>query len=212
MDLLLAILLGFIMSAIGTSLPGLLNMTAAKVGLRDGRKRGVIFSLGATTVVFFQTYIAVSFAIFINSNPDIIDLLQEIGLAIFTILTIYFLFIAKKPVTKEAEETVNVKSKTGRFFLGALLSALNFFPIPFYVFSSITLSTYGYFHLDDHLFIFLFVLGVMVGSFTIFYLYILFFKNSHGNTDFFMRNINYIIGSITGVISIITLFRVINNL
>jgi threonine/homoserine/homoserine lactone efflux protein len=208
MGIILPLLLGIVISALGTSLPGLINMTAAKISLADGRKRAFIFALGATTVVFFQTYIAVSFAKFINSNPDIIDLLQEIGLGIFTVLTAYFLFIAKKPITKTEEETVVVKSKTGRFFLGALLSALNFFPIPYYVFTSITLTTYGYFKIDSHLF----VVGVMIGSFGIFYLYILFFKSIKRKTNFFTDNINYIIGSVTGLVSIITLIRILRNL
>jgi threonine/homoserine/homoserine lactone efflux protein len=211
MGIILPLLLGIVMSALGVVLPGLINMTAAKISVRDGRKRAVIFSLGATTVVFFQTYIAISFAKFINSNPDIIDLLQEIGLGIFTLLTIYFLFIAKKPVTRQEEETVVVKSKTGRFFLGALLSALNFFPIPYYVFSSITLATYNYFYFTA-LFVFLFVIGVVVGSFLIFYLYIVFFKKVEQKTDFFMKNINYIIGSVTGLISIVTFIRIMRNL
>jgi threonine/homoserine/homoserine lactone efflux protein len=211
MGIVLPLVLGFIISLIGAFLPGLLNMTAARISLRDGRRRAVIYSLGAVTVIFFQTYVAVSFAKFINSNPGVISLLQEIGLGIFIVLTIYFLVIAKKPITKQEEEVVTIKSKTGRFFLGMLLSALNFFPIPFYVFVSITLSTYNYFYFD-HLFVFLFVVGVMIGSFAILYLYILFFKNIRRRTSFFSDNINYIIGSVTGIISLITLIRILKDL
>jgi len=213
MGIILPLFLGIIISAIGVALPGLINMTAAKISLRDGRTRALVFAAGATFIVFFQTYIAVSFAKFINGTPGIIDLLQEIGLGIFAVLTLYFLFFAKKPVTQKEEAAVLVeKSKTGRFFLGALLSALNFFPVPFYVFASITLSTYGYFELDDHLFVLLFVVGVMIGSFTIFYLYIVFFKKVKQKTDFFMKNINYIIGTVTGLVSIITFIRIMRNL
>lgn len=212
MHIILPILSGLVISAVGVALPGLLNMTAAKISLNDGRGRAVIFALGATTIVFIQTYIAVSFAKFINSNPGIINLLQEIGLGIFAVLTLYFLFFAKKPpVKKDAAEVVVVNSRTSRFFLGALLSALNFFPVPYYVFISITLSTYGYFFFD-HLFVLLFVSGVTAGSFAMFYLYIVFFKGIKKKTDFFMKNINYIIGTVTGLISIITFIRIVRNL
>jgi threonine/homoserine/homoserine lactone efflux protein len=202
--------LGIVISAAGIALPGLINMTAAKISLKEGRQRAVIFALGATTVVFFQTYIAVSFAKFINSRPDIIYILEEAGLIIFVSLTIFFFFIAKKKKKKKEKDVVKLGSRTGNFFLGALLSALNFFPIPYYVFVSVSLSKSDYFYFTP-LFIFLFVIGVVVGSFSVFYLYIVFFKKIEHKTDFFMENINYLLGSVTGLISIITIIKMIRN-
>jgi threonine/homoserine/homoserine lactone efflux protein len=210
MEILLPLFLGIVLSAVGIVLPGLINMTAAKISLKEGRQRAVVFALGATTIVFFQTYIAVSFAKFINSRPDIIYMLEETGLIIFGVLTIFFLFIAKKKKHKKEKEVVKLNSRVGNFFLGALLSALNFFPIPYYVFVSVTLSTYDYFHFT-HLFVFLFVMGVVIGSFAIFYLYIVFFKRFENRADFFMQNINYLLGSVTGLVSIITLIKILRN-
>lgn len=212
MEIVLPILLGLAISAVGVSLPGLINMTAAKISLNDGRGRAMIFASGATAIVFIQTYVAVSFAKFINSHPYIINILQEIGLGIFIVLTMYFLFFCKKvPIKKEAQDVVVVNSRTSRFFLGALLSALNFFPVPYYVFVSITLSTYGYFSFSNF-FILLFVSGVTAGSFFIFYLYIIFFKKIQCKTDFLVKNINYIIGTITGLVAIVTLIRILRSL
>lgn len=211
MRIVLPLALGTVISLLGTLLPGLLNMTAARVSLRDGRKRAVFYCLGAVTVIFFQVYIAVSFAKFINRNPDIIAMLQEVGIGIFGILTIYFIFIAKKPITKQEEEAVSVKSKTGRYFLGILLSALNFFPIPFYVFISITLATYGCFDFADHLFVLTFVLGGVIGSFAMLYLYVVFFKNFQGHLGFITRNINYIIGGVTGLVAVIAVIRLLKE-
>lgn len=212
MEIALPLFVGIVVSAVGIVLPGLINMTAAKISLRDGRSRAVLFAAGATLVVFIQTYIAVSFAKFINRNPQVIDLLQEIGLVIFTLLTIYFIFIAGRKKKPDVDEkVVKLRSHTGEFFLGTLLSALNFFPIPYYVFVSITLSTYNYFFFTN-LFVFLFVIGVVIGSFGIFYLYIVFFKKIEHRAGFFMKNVNYCIGAITGLISIITFIRIFRNL
>ena len=210
MEIVLPLILGIVISAAGIALPGLINMTAAKISLKEGRQRAVIFALGATTVVFFQTYIAVSFAKFINSRPDIIYILEEAGLIIFVSLTIFFFFIAKKKKKKKEKDAVKLGSRTGNFFLGALLSALNFFPIPYYVFVSVSLSKSDYFYFTP-LFIFLFVIGVVAGSFSVFYLYIVFFKKIEHKTDFFMENINYLLGSVTGLISIITIIKMIRN-
>jgi threonine/homoserine/homoserine lactone efflux protein len=208
MTLLLPFFLGFIAAAIGITPPGLINMTAAKVSLKDGRNKAIFFAIGATVIVFFQTLLALLFANFINSRPDIINRLQEIGLFIFITLTIYFFWKAKKPKLPKSE--TKVRSKANRFFLGMLLSTLNLFPIPYYVFISITLSTYGYFYFNES-FIYAFVTGVVTGSFLVFYLYILFFKKKDAKSSFLMHYGNYIIGSITGLVSLFTLFKLLKG-
>jgi len=132
--------------------------------------------------------------------------MREIGFGIFATLTVYFLWLAKKP--KDKTKKLNTKSVTKRFFLGMLLSALNFFPIPYYVFVSITLASYDLFSFDTTS-IFIFVNGVIIGSFLVFYFYISFFNKIENKRDFIMKNMNTIIGSITGLISIITLINIV---
>ena len=181
-------------------------MTATKVSLKDGRDRALLFILGALIVIFFQTYIAILFARYIDSRPDVLVLFREVGFGIFSALTIYFLFFAKKHNTKN--EKLKIKSKTSRFFLGMLLSALNFFPIPYYVFITITLGSFGYFNFENTE-ILLFLMGVLFGSFSVFYYYIRFFNKLGLKTDFFNKNMNAIIGSITGIVAFITLINII---
>jgi threonine/homoserine/homoserine lactone efflux protein len=202
----MSFLWGFIASAIGISIPGLINMTATKVSLKEGRDRALLFILGALIVIFFQTYIAILFARYIDSRPDVIVLFREIGFGIFVALTIYFFFFAKKPNPKN--ETVKIRSKTSRFFLGMLLSALNFFPIPYYVFITITLASFGYFSFST-IEIMLFLVGVVLGSFSIFYYYISFFNKLGSKTDFLSKNMNTIIATVTGTIALITLINII---
>lgn len=204
----MALVWGFCLSAIGIALPGLINMTAAKISVRDGRSRALIFVAGALVIIFFQTYIAVAFAKLINSRPDLIYMLQEIGLVLFSLLTIYFLFIAKKPKVKE--EDTKVRTKVGRFFLGMLLSTLNFFPIPYFVFVSVTLANNGHIEFAP-LSNFLFVMGVVLGSFSIFYLYIIFFKKIENKTAWIMQNMNYFLGSVTGLVAVVNLIKILRN-
>lgn len=202
----LPLFLGFITSAVGITPPGLINMTAAKVSIEEGRTRAFVFSLGATSIILVQTFIAIIFARFIDENPDIVILLRETGLAIFMVLTFYFFWTSKK--MKPKEQNVKLRSKKSRFFLGMLLSALNFFPIPFYVFVSVTLATYNYFSFEKP-FIYTFVFGSGIGALFAFYCYIAFFKKMETKTAFILNNMNYIIGSITGLVSIITLINVL---
>lgn len=209
MNYFLPLILGFTAASIGVAPPGLLNMTAAKVSAVDGRSRAVTFALGASITVLFQTYIAVLFAKFIDRNPDVVILLQEVGLFIFIGLTGYFFWAGKKK--KKKQEELKMKSKTSRFFLGMLLSFLNLLPIPYYVFLSVWFSRKGWFFFNQS-YIWLFVFGTVAGSFLMFYLYILFFKKKESDKpSFLMTNGNYIIGTITGIISVVTLVKILKS-
>lgn len=206
MNLITSLFLGFITAFVGITPPGLLNMTAAKVNLKEGKKSAFWFVLGAVIVIFIQAYLAILFAQFIEVRPDVIVLLREVGFVIFSVLTVYFLLIAKTPKIKKGK--IKKKSTSTRFFLGVLLSGLNFFPIPYYVFVSITLASYNLF-LFDFSNVFVFVMGVVLGSFLVFYLYITFFQKIQDKSDYIMRNMNTIIGSITGFISLVTLINIV---
>jgi threonine/homoserine/homoserine lactone efflux protein len=206
MNLAISLFLGFFTALIGIIPPGLINMTAAKVNLKEGKKSALWFVLGAVVIIFFQAYLAILFAQFIDNRPEVVVLLREVGFGIFAALSVYFLWIAKTPKIKKGK--IKKKSTTTRFFLGMLLSVLNFFPIPYYVFVSITLASYKLFSFDT-ISILVFVSGVVMGSFLVFYCYILFFKKIENKTAYVLANMNTIIGSITGLIAIITLFNII---
>ncbi|HEU0125300.1 LysE family transporter [Flavobacterium sp.] len=208
MGYLTPLLSGFIAAAIGIIPPGLINMTAAKINLKEGKKNALWFTIGAVLVIFFQVYLAVLFARVIDNRPDVVTLLREVGFGIFSILTIYFLFLAKEPKTKKKSK-IKKSSKKSRFFLGMLLSGLNFFPIPYYVVVSVTLASYHLFVFENNI-IFTFVLGSVLGSFAALYGYIAFFGKIEKKTDYLMRNMNTIIGTITGVIALVTLFNILN--
>jgi threonine/homoserine/homoserine lactone efflux protein len=206
MNLITSLFLGFVTAFIGITPPGLINMTAAKVNLKEGKRSALWFVLGAVIIIFCQAYLAILFARYIDSRPDVIILMREAGFGVFTILTIYFLWIAKKPKVKNGK--IKKISTTKRFFLGMLLSALNFFPIPYYVFVSVTLASYKLFSFEM-IPVFVFVNGVVLGSFLVFYCYITFFEKIENKTDYLIKNMNTIIGSITGLIALITLFNIL---
>jgi threonine/homoserine/homoserine lactone efflux protein len=206
MNIILPFLSGFIAAFIGVLPPGLINMTAVRVSLTDGRKRALMFVLGALLIIFLQTYISVIFAHYISKHQEIVILLREIGLGIFFALSIYFLFFAKKPKIKNQE--LQLKSKRSRFFMGVLVSSLNFFPVPYYVFISVTLATYSFFKFET-VSIYSLVSGVVLGSFTVFYMYVVLFEKFKEKTNYFLENMNRFIGIITGIVAVITLINVI---
>jgi threonine/homoserine/homoserine lactone efflux protein len=207
MSIITPFLLGIFTAILGIAPPGLINMTAVKVNLKEGKRTALWFIFGAVLVIFCQALVAIVFARIITNRPDIILLLRQVGAFVFAALTIYFLWIAKKPKIKKGK--IKIRSKKSRFFHGMLISVLNLFPIPYYVFISITLASYQLFSFDLSA-ILIFVTGVTTGSFVVFYYYISFFEKIQSKADFFIKNMNTIIGSITGFITVVTLINILN--
>ena len=198
---------GLIAAIVGVLPPGLINMTVAKVRLTDGIKRALFFASGALLVIAVQTYVSVVFARYISQHDEVVATLRTIGLVVFGVLTLYFFFWAKKP-TLAGSDRIQLKSKRSRFFMGMLISALNLLPIPYYVVISVTLASYGYFDfsLAQELSL---VAGVTLGSFLVFYLYILFISHLKSKTDWVLRYMNRIIGTITGLVALLTLWNLL---
>jgi threonine/homoserine/homoserine lactone efflux protein len=194
---------------IGVIPPGLLNISAAKISLKEGHVRGIMFSIGVCTIVFLQTYLASIFARYISNHPEIIDILQRAAFVIFILITIYYLFIAKDKSNTTREP--QIKSKHSRFFQGMFLSSINVFPIPFQAYMTITLASFGW--LDFSMTsIISYVTGTAMGTFVMLYIYIFFFDKIKNKPIASQKNMNYIIGGITGIISIITLINIIKEL
>lgn len=76
---------------------------------------------------------------------------------------------------------------------------------------TVTLASFGWLEFTRPMII-SYVAGAVMGSFVMLYMYIFFFdKIKHKNLTS-QKNMNYLIGSITGVIAIITLLNIIKEL
>lgn len=195
---------GYLAAFIGLIPPGLLNMTAAKIGVKQGRKPALIFSSGVLLIVCIQTGVGLLFARYLERHPEVVEILQKVALGIFLALTFYF-FVLARDSRREVPKGVK-RSKTNRFLYGVLLSTLNLLPIPYWVYISISFSAFGWFFFDPSI-IGWAILGSGLGTFSMLMLYIYFFRRRLpiGNFGF---NVNYLIGGITGLISIITIIRI----
>ena len=209
MNITIIFFLGLIIALIGVIPPGLLNMTAAKVSLKEGHVRGVMFSIGVCVIVIIQTYLAAIFARQLSNHTEVVEILQRVAFVIFVLITVYFLLIAKEQPPQVVEP--RVRSKHSRFFQGVFLSSINVFPIPYHAYMTITLASFGW--LDFSLFsIISYVAGAAMGTFVMLYLYIFFFDKIKNKSMSSQKSMNYLIGGITGVISIITLINIIKEM
>ncbi|MGZ0016005.1 lysine transporter LysE [Yeosuana sp. AK3] len=209
MNITFIFFLGLIVALIGVIPPGLLNMTAAKISLKEGHARGIMFSIGVCFIVFVQTYIAAIFARYLSNHTEVIDVLQRVAFVIFVLITIYYLFIAKKQTKTPIQP--QIRSKHSRFFQGVFLSSINVFPIPFQAYMTITLASFGWLDFSTTSII-SYVSGAGMGTFVMLYVYIFFFDKIKNDAITSQKSMNFIIGIITGVISIVTLVNIIKEL
>ncbi len=208
MNSTLVFFVGFVVSLVGVVPPGLLNMSAAKISLKEGYSRGLMFSVGVCIIVALQAYIALIFARYLSNHPSSIETLKRVALVIFVLITIYYLFIAKRRLKPDLDTTV--RSKKSRFFLGLFMSSINMFPIPYQAYMGISLASFNILTFSQAT-ITTYVLGAFSGTFAMLYMYMVFFEKVKTKNFTSQKNMNYLIGSITGIISIITFISILKN-
>jgi threonine/homoserine/homoserine lactone efflux protein len=202
--------LGLFIALVGVIPPGLLNMTAAKISLKEGAGRGIMFSTGVCITVFVQTYIAAMFARFLSTRPDVIEILQRVAFVLFVLISIYFLVIARRKNPSDVQDD-EVRSKGGRLFHGMVLASLNLFPVPYQAYMTITLASFGWLNFERTSII-TYVTGAVMGTFVMLYMYIFFFDKIKNNPLTSQKNMNYVIGGITGLVAIITFINILKEL
>jgi threonine/homoserine/homoserine lactone efflux protein len=185
--------------------PGLLNMNAAKISVEKGKTNGIIFSLGVSTMIIIQAYISVLISKFLFKNPEIIDLLLKIALIVFAFFTVYFFVKAKKK--KLGRPKIVKVSKKNSFFKGILLAAVNLLTIPYYSGLNAMWNASGWiqFQFRD---IATFILAAGCGTFTVLYLYTVYFTKLETKNNRFSKNSNYILSALMMLLLVITLIRI----
>ncbi|QCX38208.1 hypothetical protein FF125_07100 [Aureibaculum algae] len=193
--------LGIISAFLGLLAPGMLNMTAVRTTIEQGKRAGVVFSAGASAIVFIQASIALVFASYLSENPNVFDNLKIAAIIVFFLLALFFFLQARKTFNAEG------KSKKGNlFFIGMVMSAINMLAIPFYF----GLTTY--FEVNGQLimeqpYITLFIVGSGLGSFILFVLYVFFAGVITKRAKFIATNINYILSGLFFMLGLIAILK-----
>lgn len=197
------ILYGIFMAYFGLISPGMLNMTALKIRINSGKFESIKFAIGASIVVFFQAGISLYFADYFFKNPEVIAILKKIAVFVFFILSIFFFFLSRKELNPKA---TNAK---GNFFLkGIGMSVINMLAIPFYLGLSIYLTSVDKLIIAQP-YIMLFVFGAGLGSFLIFYTYIIFANFIIKKVSFIAKDINIILSLLFLILAIYTLINIL---
>ncbi|MDM9631390.1 LysE family transporter [Robiginitalea aurantiaca] len=185
--------------------PGLLNMNAAKTSVEKGKVAGIVFSLGVATTVMIQAYVGVLISKYLYRNPEIIVGLQKAALIVFAFFALFFYFKARRNTEKPIDLTS--VSRKNSFFKGFLLASLNFLTIPYYSALNAMWNSSGWIQFAFwDIAIFIFAAGC--GSFTMLYLYTIYFNKLESRKNAFSRNSNYILSLLMLILLVITLIRI----
>ncbi|MFT6870753.1 LysE family transporter [Polaribacter sp.] len=203
MSILFLFFFGFFFSFAGSITPSMLNMTALKISLEEGREAANKYALGVSLIVIPQVIIAILLTKYIAENPRVLETLEKAGIVIFIFLTFYFYRESKKSKI----QVDGIKSKKQHPFLsGITLSLLNMFAIPFFCGVAVLLDTFKLFSFDILSQIF-FTFGSVIGAFYILYLYGKFAKIIQKKTGKLTKDINLILAILTALVAIISLVK-----
>ena len=181
----------------------MLNMTALKISLEIDEKAANKYALGVCLVVIPQVYIAIILTKYITENPTILETLEKAGIVIFFLLSFYFYRASKK--SKIHVEGLTSK-KENPFLTGITLSLLNMFAIPFFCGIAVLLKSFNVFDFDIFSVI-SFILGSVIGTYYILFLYGKFAKTIQKKTGKLTKDINLILAILTGFVAIFTTIK-----
>lgn len=203
MSYVLHIFYGMVMAYFGLISPGMLNMTALKIRINSNKKDSIKFAIGASIIVFFQAGIALFFADYFAGNPKVIENLKIAGVVVFFMLSIFFYFLSRKKMNAK------VKNGSENFLLrGMGMSFINMLAIPFYLGVSLYLVSINKI-ITEQPFILLFVIGAVIGSFLLFYTYIIFAKIIIKKLSFIATNINIVLSVLFLVLGVVLLIKIL---
>jgi threonine/homoserine/homoserine lactone efflux protein len=200
---ILHVFYGLVMAYFGLVSPGMLNMTALKIRINTGKVESVKFALGASLIVFFQAGIALFFADYFTKNPKIIEILKIAAVFVFFALSIFFFLLSRKKIKPNSES-----NKKNYFVSGLAMSSVNMLAIPFYLGLSIYLVSIDKIIIEQPYILF-FIIGASIGSFLLFFTYILFAKIIIKKVSFIATNINIILSLLFLVLGIFTLVKLL---
>jgi threonine/homoserine/homoserine lactone efflux protein len=195
----------FSAALLGVVPPGLVNMSVAKTCVNLGKKAGIVKAMGAATVVFFQALLAIFIAKEIIKNPNYKHNLLLVGIFVLSAMMLYF-FIAALTKNTNTMSSPQYKSSS-QFLKGVLISAINIFPIPYFVVISTLFTPQNHidFSIGTKL---IFSLSAALGSMITFLLYVYFFDKIIKKNELFKQYSNFFMAALMLCLLLITIYRV----
>jgi threonine/homoserine/homoserine lactone efflux protein len=167
--LLLTLIIGILLNAMGYIPPGNINLTVAQLTINKGMRQALYFILAFSCVEVCFTFGMMRFARWVSSDVNLDSNISEvrIGTYVDTFMILLFVvmgtitWINRKKVPKTRAE--DNRSKKGSVFYGMLLGVLNPVQIPFWLFFGNYVILHEWIK-TDYLSLVIFSLGSGMGS------------------------------------------------
>ena len=184
MQYLKNILVGFLVSFIGSIPLGYLNVVGFEIYSKRGLLTTVCFLLGVILIEFFVIYFTLIFANRLASNKKLTKFIEGFSIIFMVVLAFVFYFTASKS-TNEGNEFSDF-GYWGTFTTGIVLNCLNFVQIPFWTGWNLYLLNGNYIEVSNNRKYF-YVLGTIVGTFFGMLVLILSLHYFASNVDFLSK-------------------------
>lgn len=185
----MTLLVGVVAAFVGIVLPGMLNMTAVSVSVKNGKRAGLLFAAGMAVTTSMQAFIAFGFADYLRRHEDVLEKIHYFAFFLLILLGIIFISKGKSSQAIKTKKVSRRKLFGGGMGMGVLnaLSVLYFFAIGTVLTSRDIVQT----GISSVIF---FSIGASIGAFIVFWLYVSAADWISKNADWLTRNMNYIIG------------------
>jgi threonine/homoserine/homoserine lactone efflux protein len=159
MTILIAFLIAFFFSFIGSIPPATINLSIIQLGLEKKMTIAWRFALAASLVEYPYAWLAIKFESLITSSPLVIENFQLITAAVMIVLGILNLWSANKP------SKFTKKFNDSGFRRGLILGLLNPLAIPFWIGVTAYLKSQHWITLSNFFELHAYLLGVSMGAF-----------------------------------------------
>ena len=155
------IFVGFLVSFIGSIPLGYLNIVGFEIFQRFGLSKTIFYLLGVISIEFFVIYFTLLFANKLIENKKLIKFIE--GFSIIFMFVLAYVFYSSAS-SHDINKTVFNNISTNYFFVGILLSCLNFIQIPFWLSWNLYLLNQKYIEVSKSRKYF-YVFGTVFGTF-----------------------------------------------
>ena len=198
---------GMFISFLGSLPLGTLNVAAMQISISDGFMQAILFSLGSLLVEMIYVRISLVGIDWIRKQQKIFQILEWVTLAIVVALAVSSFYAAIHPKT---EKNVILSSTLPRFFLGAMMCAVNPVQIPFWFGWSTVLFTKKVLKArSDHYNSYILGIGIgtLFGNCVFIFGGLLIAEKLNANQSI----LSWVIGGIFAVTALIQVWRMVKN-
>jgi threonine/homoserine/homoserine lactone efflux protein len=165
MAALIAFIVGFVFSFLGSIPPGTMNLIVFQLGLNNQMNTAMRFTLAVALVEYPYAWLSVKFADLITSSPMLIANMKLITAIVMIVLGIVNLLPSKQQSSRWVQQFNN-----SGFRRGVFLSILNPMAIPFWVGATAFLTGQDYISLATPIQLHSYLVGISVGSIVLLFL------------------------------------------